>query len=130
MVLDEIIETLPDLVRAWTDGALDAVNLKIGRLGGLTRARRLRDFCAASGIATTIEDTWGGDVATAAIAHFAQSTPPEILFSTTDFNSYVTVSTAEGAPQRKDGAMSASAAPGLGLRLREEVLGAPVFRTG
>jgi L-alanine-DL-glutamate epimerase-like enolase superfamily enzyme len=125
MVLDEIVETVPDLLRARADGALDAVNLKISRLGGLTRARRLRDLCAATGIAMTLEDSWGGDVATAAIAHLAQSTPPELLFSTTDFNSYVTVSTAAGAPQRLDGAMSASEAPGLGVRLREDVLGAP-----
>lgn len=127
MVLDEIIETVPDLLRARADGALDAVNLKISRLGGLTRARRLRDLCVAVGIPMTLEDSWGGDVATAAIAHLAQSTPPEYIFSTTDFNSYVTVSTAAGAPQRKNGVMSASEAPGLGLRLREEVLGSPCW---
>jgi cis-L-3-hydroxyproline dehydratase len=127
MVLDEIVETVPDLVRARADGAMDAVNLKISRLGGLTRTRRMRDFCAATGLAMTLEDSWGGDVATAAIAHLAQSTPPELLFSTTDFNSYVTVSTAEGAPQRSGGTMAASEAPGLGLRLREEVLGAPLL---
>jgi hypothetical protein len=49
------------------------------------------------GIGMTLEDSWGGDIATAAIAHFAHSTPTEFLFSTTDFNSYVTVSTADGA---------------------------------
>ena len=39
----------------------------------------------------TIEDSWGGDITTAAIAHLAHSTPPEFLFTATDFNSYVTV---------------------------------------
>ena len=73
----------------------------------------------------TIEDTWGGDVATAAIAHLAHSTPPELLFSSTDFNSYVTVSTAEGAPARKDGRLAASTAPGLGISVRREILGRP-----
>jgi L-alanine-DL-glutamate epimerase-like enolase superfamily enzyme len=123
MVLDEIIETVPDLLRARADGALDAVNLKISRLGGLTRARRMRDLCTAVGLPMTLEDSWGGDVATAAIAHLAQSTPPEFLFSTTDFNGYGTVSTAEGAPQRKGGTLAASEAPGLGVRLREDVCG-------
>ena len=42
----------------------------------------------------TIEDTWGSDLATAAIAHLAHSTPSELLFTSTDFNSYVSVSTA------------------------------------
>jgi len=37
----------------------------------------------------TIEDTWVGNIVTAAIAHLAHSTPPELLFSSTDFNSYV-----------------------------------------
>ena len=62
-------------------------------------------------------------IATAAIAHLAQSTPPEFLFSTTDFNSYVTISTAEGAPQRVNGRMAASKAPGLGVHPRLDVLG-------
>jgi L-alanine-DL-glutamate epimerase-like enolase superfamily enzyme len=129
MILDEIVESVPDLLRARADGALDGVNLKISRLGGITRARKLRDLCASAGIAMTIEDSWGGDVATAAIAHLAQSTPPELLLSTTDFNSYVTVSTAEGAPQRREGRMQASTSPGLGVRLRGDVVGAPVFTT-
>jgi L-alanine-DL-glutamate epimerase-like enolase superfamily enzyme len=78
------------------------------------------------GIAMTLEDSWGGDIATAAIAHLAQSTPAEYLFTTTDFNSYVTVSTAEGAPQRKQGRMAASQAPGLGITPKMDVLGKPV----
>ena len=44
----------------------------------------------------TIEDSWGGDIVTAAIAHLAHSTPPEFLFTATDFNSYVTVAIADG----------------------------------
>jgi L-alanine-DL-glutamate epimerase-like enolase superfamily enzyme len=75
----------------------------------------------------TIEDTWGGDIATTAIAHLAHSTPPEFLFSATDFNSYVTVSIAEGAAQRKQGKMAAPTAPGLGIKPRMNVLGKPVL---
>ena len=126
-VLDECIDSLDALLRAHADGAMDAVNLKISKLGGLTPARLARDLCVELGIVMTIEDAWGGDVATAAIAHLAHSTPPELLFTATDFNSYVTVSTAEGAPRREHGRMAASSAPGLGLRVRDEVLGAPVW---
>ena len=75
----------------------------------------------------TIEDSWGSDIATAAIAHLAHSTPERLRFSSTDFNSYVTVSTAAGAPQRVDGCMQASTGPGLGIEPRREVLGAPVL---
>ena len=60
----------------------------------------------------------------------AHSTPPEHLFTATDFNSYVTVSIASGAPQRVRGRMAAPAAPGLGVTPRPEVLGEPVLVLG
>jgi L-alanine-DL-glutamate epimerase-like enolase superfamily enzyme len=122
-VLDEIIDGVNMLLRGHRDLAMDVVNLKIGKFGGLTRARQARDLCVRLGIAMTIEDSWGGDITTAAIAHLAHSTPTEFLFTATDFNSYVTVSTAEGAPQRVNGRMAASTAPGLGVTPRMEVLG-------
>ena len=126
-VLDESIDGLEVLLRANADRAMDAVNLKISKFGGLTKVRQARDLCIALGFAMTIEDSWGGDIITAAIAHLAHSTPAELLFTATDFNSYVTVSTAEGAPQRKEGRMAASTAPGLGVTPRPDVLGDPVM---
>ena len=125
-VLDENIDSLEALLRAKQDGAMDVVNLKISKLGGLTRTRQLRDLCVRSGIAMTLEDSWGGDITTAAIAHLAHSTPEPLRFTSTDFNSYVTVSNATGAPRRDQGFMTASPAPGLGIEPRFEVLGEPV----
>lgn len=124
-VLDENIDSLDVLLRGHADRAMDVVNIKISKFGGLTKAKQARDLCVSLGIAMTIEDSWGGDITTAAIAQLAHSTPPEFLFTSTDFNSYVTVSTAEGAPKRVEGRMSASLAPGLGITPRWEVLGKP-----
>jgi L-alanine-DL-glutamate epimerase-like enolase superfamily enzyme len=126
-VLDEVIDSIDMLLRAAGDGAMDVVNLKISKFGGLTRAKQARDLCVSLGIAMTLEDTWGGDIVTAAISHFAHSTPPEFLFTSTDFNSYVTQSIADGAPQRVNGRMSASTAPGLGITPKYDVLGDPVW---
>ena len=126
-VLDEVIDSVDMLLRAGADRAMDVVNLKISKLGGLTKARQARDLCVSLGVAMTIEDSWGGDIVTAAIAHLAHSTPPELLFTSTDFNSYVTVSNATGAPQRTGGRMAASLSPGLGVTPRFEVLGKPVL---
>jgi L-alanine-DL-glutamate epimerase-like enolase superfamily enzyme len=126
-VLDETIDSVDVLLRAHAEKAMDVVNLKISKVGGLTKARQVRDLCAHLGIAMTIEDSWGGDVTTAAIAHLAHSTPEPLRFSATDFNSYVTVSTAEGAPRRQDGRMAASTEPGLGILPRMRVLGKPVL---
>ena len=125
-VLDEVVDSLGMVIEGVRDQAMDVINLKISKVGGLTKARQIRDLCVSLGIALTIEDTWGGDIITAAIAHLAHSTPPAFLFSSTDFNSYVTVSIAEGAPQRREGRLAASAAPGLGIEPRWEVLGKAV----
>jgi L-alanine-DL-glutamate epimerase-like enolase superfamily enzyme len=78
------------------------------------------------GIGMTLEDTWGGDIVTATIAHLAHSTPTELLFTSTDFNSYGPVSIAEGAPQRTNGRLAAPTSPGLGVKPRLDVLGKPV----
>jgi len=126
-ILDEVIDDISMVVRGAADRAMDVINLKISKVGGLTRARRIRDLCVSLGIAMTIEDSWGGDITTAAIAHLAHSTPPDLLFSSTDFNSYVTVSFADGAPHRQEGRLAASLEPGLGVRPRLDVLGAPVI---
>ena len=101
--------------------------LKTISVAKLTKAKQARDLCARLGIAMTIEDSWGGDITTAAISHLAHSTPTELLFTSTDFNSYVTLSTAENAPQRVNGRMEAALEPGLGIKPRMEVLGAPVL---
>ena len=125
-VLDEVIDGLDMVVRGVADQAMDVINLKISKVGGLTKARQIRDLCVSLGIAMTIEDTWGGDIITAAIAHLAHSTPERFLFSATDFNSYVTVAFADGAPQRQAGRLAASRDPGLGVRPKMDVLGKPV----
>ena len=126
-VMDESIDGIDVLMRGATERAMAVVNIKISKFGVLTRARQARDLCATLGIAMTIEDSWGGDITTAAIAHLAHSTPTELLFTATDFNSYVTVSTAQGAPQRDHGRLSASTKPGLGVEPRMDVLGEAVL---
>ena len=129
-VLDEKIDGLDMLLRAQRrpgDGRGQPQDQQARRpdedRAGARPVRRM-------GIAMTLEDSWGGDIVTAAIAHLAHSTPTEFLFTTTDFNSYVTVSTADGAPQRVNGRMAASTAPGLGITPRMDVLGPPVVVVG
>lgn len=126
-VLDETIDSLETLMRGLAEDAMDVINLKITKVGGLTKARVMRDVCVQSGIPMIIEDPWGCDITTAAVAHLAQSTADEFTLAATDFNSYVTVSTASGAPRREMGRMRASDRPGLGVTPRFEVLGDPVL---
>jgi cis-L-3-hydroxyproline dehydratase len=127
MVVDEIITGVEAFLLAHRHGAMDAVNIKISRVGGLTAAKQIRDLCESLGIVMTIEDSWGGDLTTTAIAHLAGSTRPEFLFTSTDFNSYIDVSIADDAPRRKDGRLRVPAGPGLGIHVDEARLGDPVL---
>ena len=127
MVLDEVITDVDALMNAWKEGAMDAINIKISRLGGLTKSKIVRDICEALGIIMTIEDSWGGDITTATIAHLAGSTRPEFHFSSTDFNSYIDLRLAEDAPTRKNGILPVPLGPGLGINVEEKALGRPVL---
>jgi len=122
-VLDEVMTDVDAVVRGYRDDAMDVVNLKISKVGGLTHARTIRDLCASFELSMIIEDTWGSEIATAAIAHLAQSTPADARLASTDFQNYNAVTTADGAPTTSDGRMHAPTEPGLGVEPRVDVLG-------
>ena len=126
-ILDESIDSLNHFIQAYNDGAMDIINLKISKLGGIYKSKQIRDLCVELKIPMTIEDSWGGDIATAAISHLAHSTPEKFRFSSTDFNSYNSFSYSEGSPQRIDGKMKASDSYGLGVELDFSKIGEPEF---
>jgi L-alanine-DL-glutamate epimerase-like enolase superfamily enzyme len=126
-ILDENIDSLQMLIRAHQDGAMDAINLKISKFGGLTKAKIARDVCVSLGIPMNIEDTWGSDFITAAIAHLSHSTPDAYRFAATDFNAYVNVKTGSGLDDKQAGTATAPQTPGLGITPDFDVLGKPVF---
>ncbi len=125
-ILDEVITGVDPFLLAYRDGAMDVVNIKLSRVGGLTKALELRNLCESLGIAMTIEDSWGGDLATATIAQLVGSTDPRFLFTSTDFNSYIDTSIAPDAPRRSNGWLDVPSAPGLGVSVDERTLGAAV----
>ena len=127
MILDECMDSLNLLMRGYRDSAMDCVNLKINRIGGITRARQFRDLCVSMGITMTIEDSWGGEIATAAIAHLAHSTPPGFHFQSSAFHEYNSLVIADGGPIIEDGFMRVLNTPGLGVTPRMDALGDPVI---
>lgn len=127
IVLDECMDDIGVLVRIIADKAADVINLKISKVGGLTKARAVRDLAVAAGIPMNIEDTWGGDIVTAAIAHLAHSTPTKLLFCSTDFNSYGPAEIAKTTAHRRNGRLAAPTEPGLGVEPCYDVLGLPVI---
>lgn len=127
MVLDEVIVDVESLLAAHAAGGMEAINVKIAKVGGLTRARLLRDLCEEIGLRTTIEDTWGGDVVTAAVSHLAASTSAETLFTVSFMNDWTNEHVAGHQPRSQNGVGSVPARPGLGIEVDPELLGEPLF---
>jgi L-alanine-DL-glutamate epimerase-like enolase superfamily enzyme len=129
-VLDEVITDLPTLVRAAAADAMDHINLKIGRVGGLTKARLMRDAAVELGLTLTIEDSWGGDIVTAAVAHLAAGVPPASLFAASYMNDWTLEHVAGYQPRSRAGRGPVPARPGLGIEVDLDRLGAPSFTAG
>jgi L-alanine-DL-glutamate epimerase-like enolase superfamily enzyme len=126
MVLDEIIVDLGDLVRGVAAEAMDHVNLKIGRVGGLTRARLMRDVAVELGLRLTIEDTWGGDIVTAAVAQLAAGVPGEALCAVSFMNDWTDEHVAGHEPHSMGETGPVPDGPGLGIDVDVDALGEPI----
>ncbi|MEO6349715.1 MAG: enolase C-terminal domain-like protein [Candidatus Limnocylindrales bacterium] len=127
MVLDEVITDLPMLVRAVNAEAMDQINLKIGRVGGLTRARLMRDVAVELGLQLMIEDAWGGDLVTAAVSHLGASTPPAALFAVSFMNDWTKEHIAGYLPRSSGGRGPVPTGPGLGVEVDEAMLRTPLM---
>lgn len=130
MKLDECVTGIHAAQRIVADRGAEICCLKISNLGGLSKARRVRDYLVDNRIPVVAEDTWGGEIATAALAHFAASTPPEYLQNTTDLMNYNTRSTGVGGAWAENGKLFAPDTPGLGVTPDWDSLGAPVVSYG
>jgi len=127
MVYDEVVHDVPTLLRAVRDGGAGAFNLKVSKVGGLTKARLMRDLAQDLGVQVTIEDTWGGDIVSATSAHLAASTRPESLLTVSFMNDWTNEHVAGYQPRSANGLGSAPAGPGLGIDVDASALGAPLL---
>jgi cis-L-3-hydroxyproline dehydratase len=130
MVLDESIADVQSLLRAWGAQGMEGINLKISKVGGLTKARLMRDLAESLGLGLTIEDTWGGDVTTAAISHLAASTSRDALFTVSFMNDWTNEHVAGYSPRSEGGRGRPPEGPGLGIEVDVELLGEPFFSVG
>ncbi|MDP5218590.1 enolase C-terminal domain-like protein [Ruegeria sp. 2205SS24-7] len=126
MKLDECVTGMHMAQRIVADRGAELVCLKISNLSGLSKARRVRDFLVENRIPVVAEDSWGGEIATAALSHFAATTPPDYLHNTTDLMNYNTRSTGVGGAVARQGKLYAPDMPGLGVVPDFESLGDPV----
>lgn len=126
MKLDECVTGIEAAQKIVADHGAEICCLKISNLGGLSKARRVRDYLIGNRIPVVSEDTWGGELTSTVVAQFAASTPPGYLQNTTDLMNYNTRSTGVGGAWSENGLLYAPDTPGLGVTPDFESLGAPV----
>lgn len=115
IILDEVITEVGSLLQAHAAGAMEGVNIKLNRVGGLGRARLMREICENLGLGVTLEDSWGGDVTTAAVSHLAATAAPEALLMASFMNDWTNEHIAGYEPRSRNGFGTAPSGPGLGV---------------
>ena len=91
----------------------------------MSATRRARDLCLQLGAKMCIEDTWGGDIATAAVLHLGAATAPARVLNVCDLSHYVGPRLAPDAPVREKGRIAPPSGVGLGVTPDLDLLGAP-----
>ena len=126
MKLDEAAHDIQSLMDGNAAGCMDAVAVKLSKFGGVSACRRARDLCEHFGASMCVEDTWGGDIATAASLHLGASARPRCLLNVCDLAGYVRPRLDKNAPVRNNGRIAVPQTPGLGAVPDESLLGKPV----
>lgn len=126
IILDECIHDFQDLLWAQREGIAQAISIKIGRVGGLTKACKMRDFCVATGLRMNIEETGGSVIAGTGAIHLAVATPLRYRLATSDSTLLHNVIPAKGGYVFKEGAAIPPDKPGLGIEPIMDVLGKPI----
>ena len=123
IVLDESIDDLNVLSGILRPKQVSAVNLKIERIGGITKTRQMRDLCLKAGCAMFVQEVGGAEITYAATTHLAHTIPEHFLLGATTIK--VDRSLASGAPVLEKGRVRCNDGPGLGLEIDSEALGVP-----
>ncbi|MEM7321828.1 MAG: mandelate racemase/muconate lactonizing enzyme family protein [Actinomycetota bacterium] len=125
LAIDESLQSVGDMLRIIQTGACEVVGLKVGRVGGLTPARRIRDLCLEAGIRMNIEDTGGTRLQATAVVHLAQATPEPFRRATWLCFDHLTVDPIRGGVVNRGGTSEAPDGPGIGAEPDEDNLGRP-----
>ncbi|QGX98821.1 mandelate racemase [Roseovarius faecimaris] len=127
IMLDECLHMMQDHLDAWKRGACEGVKVKPNRLGGLTRARQVRDLGVSVGWQMHIEDVGGTALADTAAIHLAASTPEANRLASWLCHYHLSIDPAPGQGARNaQGYATPPSVPGLGVVPDSDTLGDPV----
>jgi L-alanine-DL-glutamate epimerase-like enolase superfamily enzyme len=125
--VDETLVTLQDAARIARDGLAEVFGIKLNRVGGLTKAARMRDIALAHGIDMFVMATGGSVLADAEALHLAATIPDAHCLGVWACQDMITTEVAGGrGPRNIDGHLHLPEAPGLGVHPDEDTLGQPV----
>ncbi|NKC14138.1 MAG: mandelate racemase [Gammaproteobacteria bacterium] len=124
--IDESLVTLQDATRIAREGLAEVFGIKLNRVGGLTKARRMRDLAIAHGIQMFVMATGGTVMADTEAAQLAQSIPDAFIRACWSCQDMLAVDIAPGSgPRCIDGVITVDESPGLGVTPDENLLGDP-----
>lgn len=125
--VDESLVTLQDAARIARDGIATIFGIKLNRVGGLTKAARMRDIALAHGIDMFVMATGGTVLADTEALHLAATIPDAHCHAVWSCQDMLTVDIADGRGARNvDGHLHLPETPGLGVHPDEDKLGMPV----
>lgn len=125
--VDESLVSLQDAARIARDGLATIFGIKLNRVGGLTKAARIRDIALAHGIDMFVMATGGSVLADTEALHLAATIPDANCHAIWACQDMLTVDIAGGrGPRNKDGHLHLPETPGLGVHPDEDRLGTPV----
>ena len=127
VLLDECLHTFNDHLDAWRHRACAGVKVKPNRVGGLTKARQIRDFCVSIGWPMHIEDVGGSALADTVALHLAASTPDSNRLASWLCHEHLAVDPVPQQGGRNDGGIvRLDGSSGHGVVPDTDVLGEPV----
>jgi len=125
LILDESATDVGVVLRAKEDGVLDGLNLKLAKVGGISKMRLIRDLCVALHVPLEIQDSSYSELACAVVAHMGHSTPDRCIRSVIwpkGLKKQIMIN----PPVIADGHMTAPEGPGIGSVPMMDVIGAPI----
>ena len=129
LLLDECLHDFADHLSAWQAATFAGLKIKPNRVGGLTKARRIRDFALQVGWRMHIEDVGGSALADTAAFHLAASTPGAFRMASWLCHAHLAVDPVPGQGARnREGLASPPSVPGLGVVPDLAILGDPIAR--
>lgn len=124
IMLDECMHDFNDHLSAWQMKACEGIKVKPNRVGGLTKAKQIRDFGVSVGWQMHIEDLGGSALADTAAIHLAASTPDANRLASWLCHYHLADDPVPGQGARNIGGFATPPSlPGLGVNVDENILG-------